>query len=144
MKTTLIFLMLILNSIFTFSQHFGDTIVSNNPSKTKVKVYYFHITERCHTCYSIEANVRKTLLENFKTELNNGTIDLYILNSDKIENLTLVKKYEAYGSTLAITVYDNSKELQTEDLSNWAFQKASKPDDFVKELKVKLTDIIKK
>lgn len=145
MKTIiLIFSVLFFNSILTYSQNVGDTLVSNNPAITKVKVFYFHITDRCHTCTSIEENVRKTLLGNFKNELDSGIIDLQILNCEKIENLALVKKYEAYGSTLAITKFENGKESGTEDLSNWAFQKVAKPDIFISELKLKINEIIKK
>lgn len=145
MKTiTLIFSILFFNSVITLCQNVGDTVVSNNSALKKVKVFYFHITDRCHTCTSIEENVRKTLLGNFKNELDNGTIDLQILNCEKIENLSLVKKYNAYGSTLAITIFDNGKEIGTEDLSNWAFQKVTKPDVFISELKLKINEIIKK
>lgn len=120
-----------------------DTIISNNPKNLKLKVLYFHITNRCNTCRSIEANVKKTLDENFMNEVETGVIDFYIVNCELKENEELVKKYEAYGATLAITSYQNEKEQKTEDLTNWAFQKAHDQGIFVSELKSKIETIIK-
>lgn len=120
-----------------------DTIISNNPANLKLKVLYFHITNRCNTCRGIEANVRKTLDEQFKNEVDSGIIDLYIMNCELPENQDLVKKYEAYGATLAITSVQHGKEQKTVDLTNWAFQKAHDPEIFVSELKSKIEEYIK-
>ncbi len=119
-----------------------DTIISNNPTNLKLKVLYFHITNRCMTCRGIEANVRKTLDEQFRNEVETGVIDLYIMNCELPENKDLVEKYEAYGATLAITSFQNGKEQKTEDLTNWAFQKAHDPELFVSELKSKINEYI--
>ena len=144
MKTiTLIFLILFFNSLLTFSQNVGDTLVSNNPTITKVKVFYFHITDRCHTCTSIEENLRKTLLGNFKNEIDSGIIDLQILNCEKIENVPLVKKYEAYGSTLALTKIENGAEVKIDDITNFAFSKIHDESVFISELKLKIQELLK-
>ncbi len=120
-----------------------DTIIANNPANLKLKVLYFHITNRCNTCRSIEANVRKTLDDFFLNEVQTGVIDLYVMNCELKENEALVKKYDAYGATLALTSYSNSKEQRTEDLTNWAFQKAHSPELFVSELKSKIEEYLK-
>lgn len=125
------------------AQTIGDTIISNNNKNLELKVFYFHITDRCNTCHSIEINIRKVLFENYQEEINKGIIDVYILNCELPENKNLVKKYEAYGSTTALTVFENGKEKYTEDLSSWAFQKVHKPEVFAKELKEKINLIIK-
>jgi hypothetical protein len=130
-------------SITAFSQTVGDTIIANNSSKLKVKVLYFHITNRCNTCMSIEINVRKTIFENFKTQLDNGEVDLYIVNCELPANKVLSEKYNAYGATFAITTYKDGIELTTEDLSNWAFKKAAKQEVFVSELKDKINELLK-
>jgi hypothetical protein len=129
-------------SFNAISQNVGDTIISNNPNNLKLKIFYFHITNRCNTCYSIEENVRKTLDTYFKQKIEDGIIDLYIMNCELPENKTLVKKYDAYGSTLAITNYINGKETKSEDMTNWAFQKIHNPNIFVNELKEKIEHLI--
>jgi len=141
-KITILFIGLIL-SFSSFSQTVGDTVIANNAANLKVKVLYFHITDRCNTCRSIEVNVRKTILENFKTQLDSGIVNLYILNSELPANKVIAEKYYAYGSTFAITTYKDGKELTTEDLSNWAFKKAPKQEVFVSELKDKINELLK-
>ena len=142
MKSINIILFLLIFSIQGFAQQSNDTVISNNTKNLKVKVLYFHITNRCHTCFSIEAAVRKMINENFKNELNNGTIDLYILNCELPENKTISEKYEAYGATLAVTKMDGGKE-KTEDLTNFAFAKIHDENVLISELKSKISELLK-
>lgn len=134
-KSIFILLILFLYNSASFSQTVGDTIISNNPQNLKLKVYYFHITDRCSSCYDIEKNVRATIFSHFTKELKKGVIDLHILNCELPENQKLVKKYTAYGSTFAITKFTDGKELTTEDLSAWAFKKSGNKKVFIKELR---------
>lgn len=124
------------------AQTIGDTIISNNEQNLKLKIYYFHVTERCHSCFAIEKNIKKVLFENYLDEINKGIIDLYVLNCELPENKDLVEKFSAYGSTTAISIYEYGKEIGIEDLSNWAFKKVYKPEVFQKELKEKIDSII--
>ena len=136
-------------ALFLTLQSFGqmqednDTIIANNPPNLKLKVFYFHITNRCNTCRSIESNVRATLKENFGYELENGVIDLYVLNCELPENQMLVEKYEAYGATLVITSFLNGTEQETEDLTAWAFKRVYDPGVFKEELTEKINVYIK-
>ena len=143
MKKLLFILALALASLSGTAQKIGDTTITNNASKLRLKVFYFHITNRCNTCTSIEITLRKTLFENFKNEIDSGVIDVYILNCELPENKDLVKKYDAYGATMAVTAYDGPRELKTEDLTNFAFQKVHKPEVFISELKEKIQKYIK-
>lgn len=121
----------------------NDTVISNNPQNLKLKVLYFHLTNRCNTCRSIEKYVRETIDSNFTEQIKNGVVDLYILNCELPENAALAQKYDAYGATLAITAYSLGKEGKTEDLSNWAFQKVYSSEIFKRELIEKINDKIK-
>ena len=142
MKTITSILFAIILSFQCHAQVSADTVIANNPKNLKVKVLYFHITNRCHTCFSIEAAVRKTMNENFKAELDSGIIDLYIVNCELPENKTISKKYDAYGATLAITKITGYKE-KTEDLTNFAFSKIHDEAIFVSELKLKIQELLK-
>ncbi len=142
-RSTIIILLFSLLSVFAYGQETGDTIISKNQSKLKVRVLYFHITNRCNTCYSIEKNLRTTMFGNFKSQIDSGLVDLYIINCELPDYQILVKKYEAYGATLAITTYNNGTELKSEDYSNWAFQKVHNPDVFSSELKDKIVELLK-
>ena len=123
-------------TMYSYSQMTGDTIISNNTSKLKLKVLYFHITNRCNTCRSIEAAVRKTINDYFKIELDSGVIDLYVLNCELPENKVISEKYNAYGATLAVTKMDGTKG-KTEDLTDFAFSKIHEEIVFISELKLK-------
>ena len=120
----------------------GQDVTKPN-SKTKLLVYYFHITNRCNTCKSIEAAVKKTLDTNFKDELANGTIIFQSFNVDLPENKKLVDKYQAYGATLAVTPIVKGKEAGIDDLTNFAFSKIHEEETFCNELKDKINSDIK-
>lgn len=143
MKKIILLMAAFLLAFQGFAQKDNDTIIANNPANLKLKVLYFHITNRCNTCRSIEANVRKTLDDHFKNQVETGVIDLYVLNCELPENKELVKKYDAYGATLAVTTVLNGKELKSEDLTTWAFQKAHSPEEFIAELKTKIEEYLK-
>ena len=127
--------------LFIVSTSFSPLIQLN--SKTKLIVYYFHLTNRCHTCTSIETTTVNILNEKFKTELDNEIIVFKSINVDDKANEVLCKKYEAYGSTLALTKMKDGKELKTEDLTNMAFSKINKPDLFSSELIGKINEMLK-
>jgi hypothetical protein len=110
---------------------------------TKLLVYYFHITNRCHTCISIEATTKKVLEETYQKKLDDGTIIFKTFNVDLPENKDIVKKYEAYGATLALTKIENGKEVGTEDITSMAFSKINNEDLFKSELKSKIDDQLK-
>ena len=141
-QIVVIFLGLVL-SLQACAQKDTDTVIANNPAKLKLKVLYFHITNRCNTCRSIEANVRKTIDSCFIKELATGVIDLYVMNCELPENKDMVAKYEAYGATLAFSAYISGAEQKPEDLTNWAFQKVHTPAVFISELKAKIEEQIK-
>ena len=119
------------------------TTEKNINSKLKLQIYYFHLTNRCHTCTSIEAELRKVLDSLFTKDLNTDVLRFAALNCEAKENEALAKKYDAYGATLAFTIYKDDKEIKKVDLSNWAFSKVNKPEVFAAELKQKIEEIIR-
>lgn len=111
--------------------------------KPTLEVFYFHVTNRCPTCLSIEANTRKVLETNFAKELKEGKIKFSVLNSDEAKNKTICEKYEAFGATLILVKYANGKEI-TENLTNFAFSYSrNQPDKFMAGLKEKIQNITK-
>ena len=126
---------------FLISPLFSQT---SEPNKnTKAYLYYFHITNRCATCTKIEATTKKILNEQYASQIENGTLIFKSFNVDLPENKNLVKKYEAYGATLALTYIVTGKEAGIEDLTGIAFQKIGNEELFTKELKAKIDEAIK-
>jgi len=142
MKNIIILFLGLFFSFNAYTQISTDTIISNNNKNLKLKVLYFHVTNRCNTCISIEAAVRKTINENFKNELDSGVIDLYIINCELPENKTISEKYEAYGATLALTKINANKE-KTEEITNFAFSKIHNKDAFITGLKSNIEKYLK-
>jgi len=143
MKKILIAVLIILANT-SFAQVKDSITNDKNANDTlKLQVLYFHITNRCHTCISIETELRKTLLENYKGKLDSGMIRFASVNVELPDFLWLANKYETAGASLFLTKYTKSKEGQKEDMTTWAFSKIHSPEDFDKELKEKINEFLK-
>lgn len=135
MKKSLIILVAVLAGFTAFSQN--KTAV-----KPKLDIYYFHATNRCPTCISIEDNTKKVLNNFFKKEVEAGIIKLYIMDCDDAKNKSLVDKYGAYGSTLVLQ--SNVGKLPKEDMTNFAFSYSrNNPNKFMNGLKEKISSFLK-
>lgn len=111
--------------------------------KPLLEVYYFHTTNRCPTCISIEANTKKTLETSFAKELKEGKIKFTVLNSDDDKNKAICEKYEASGATLILVKYLNGKET-SENMTNFAFSYSrNQADKFMAGLKEKINSLLK-
>lgn len=143
MKKIIIIILCIFASSQIFAQQNGDTIISNNPQNVKLRVLYFHIEHRCNTCTAIESTIRKALFENFQSEIDNGIIELSIINCELPENADIAKKYDAYGATLSISPFVNGQEKKIEDITGWAFKTIGKPDLFISQLKEKINTYLR-
>jgi hypothetical protein len=110
--------------------------------KPLLEVYYFHATNRCPTCLSIEDNTKKTLEAYFAKEIKDGKIKLTILNADESKNKTICEKYEVAGSTLLLVKTANGKETK-DDMTNFAFSYSrNQPEKFMAGLKEKIQKLI--
>jgi len=119
------------NNTNTDSSKFGNS---------KLIVLYFHATNRCPTCISVEQNVKTVLDSIYKTQLENKEIYFESLNFEEKQNQELVKKYQIAMSTLLIIKKDNQNE-QLSDLTNIAFSfSRNEPQTF----KTIVADTIKK
>jgi thioredoxin-related protein len=99
-----------------------NTVIDEN---LKLQVIYFHATNRCATCNSIEANVKTVLESNFRNELENGIIQLRVLNVDEAANKSLAEKYMAFGASLHLVEMEDGKEINN-DLTQLAFMNTMK------------------
>lgn len=112
------------------------------PNKDHIAVYDFHTEHRCETCLAIEAATKEALNKNFKNQMGDGTITFTLINADAEENQEVAEEYGAFGTTLAITIFQGEKK-EIIDITNWAFD-AVHGDDFESELTDKLKDALAK
>lgn len=110
-------------------------------TQPKVIIYYFHATDRCHTCKEIEAKTKMVMTQNFRDEIINGTVKFEEYCFEAPKNKDLVDKYFAYGSTLMI-VYPENEEKNI-DFTESAFQYVvNKPEKFKEELAKEIDKLI--
>ncbi len=114
-----------------------------NTSINRIEVIGFHSTHRCMTCNAIEANTKYTLSTYFADELKSGKITSNYINVDKEENLVIAEKYEASGTSLFLNVVVNGVET-TINLTEFAFSKGRKKEEFARGLKYKIEKQLEK
>lgn len=116
MKKTSVLLLTILIAAIGFCQ---DEKVKSN--KTQVDVYYFHRTDRCATCLSIEENTKSTLNEYFANEMKEGTINFYSICYEGDTDIDIIEKFKAEDPALYLNKVKKGKETN-KDLTDFAFE----------------------
>jgi hypothetical protein len=94
----------------------GIRAVSAESSSHKVVAYYFHTNTRCDTCRKIEAYSREAILEGFKTELQNGTLELRVINYEDPENRHYIKDYKLVSKSLILVKMVDGKQTEWTNL----------------------------
>ena len=125
-KTSLLFIAILLSAC-AFTQ---ETVV--NSKKNHIDVYYFHRTDRCATCLSIEENTKATLNEFYAEELKNGTINFYSICYEEDLNKEMIEKYKVDAPALYLTKVKKGKETE-KDLTDFAFDNSLHNADKFKE-----------
>jgi len=141
-------LILLSLSVFLFSCNENEPTKENvtEPSiqQNRVQVIDFHTTHRCETCLTIEKKTMETINDHFKNEFDNGEITFQSINVDEKENEAIAEEYEAYGTSLFITVVKDGKSEKI-DLTDFAFTNAMAEDDSFKAgLTEQLNDALNK
>jgi hypothetical protein len=154
MKINVFLLVIILSGLFyscnQSSQNQNTNIdsiktVKVEPQTTnlKLQIYYFHATNRCPTCNSIETNVKQVLETNYKAELEKGLINFKVMCVDDASNKALAEKYQAAGAALHLIKIENGVEKDN-DLTEYAFSYSrNQPEVFLKGMKDTITYFIR-
>jgi len=93
-----------------------------------VQVIDFHSTHRCMTCNAIEEKTRLTLEQQFKDELEAGTVVFKTVNVDEEANYKLAREFEASGTALFVQAILPDGSKQKTNLTQTAFMKARATD----------------
>lgn len=112
------------------------------PSVSKngdVEVYYFHMTSRCVTCKTIEAEARKNIDMLYSDQVKTGKINFTALNLDEATGKAMGDKLGVNSQTLLIVKGD-----QKINITNEGFLYAvSKPQQFTEVMKSKIDPLLK-
>jgi len=104
-----------------------------------VEVYYFHMTTRCVTCKTVEAEARKNIEMLYADQFKSGKISFTALNLDESTGKSMGEKLGVNSQTLLIVKCD-----QKVNLTNEGFLYAvSQPLKFAEVMKSKIDPLIK-
>lgn len=90
-------------------------IVTSNKPKDYVVVYYFHGDYRCQTCITIESYIKEAVEQYYATEVEEGSVQLKVINFDKKKNKAFIDKYKLFNQAMIVSRYANDKEVEWKD-----------------------------
>src|SRR5664280_2256327 len=104
-----------------------------------VEVYYFHMTTRCVTCRTVEAEARKNIEMLYAGQVKAGKISFTALNLEEATGKSMGEKLGVNSQTLLIVKGD-----QKINITNEGFLYAvSQPQKFTEVMKSKIDPLIK-
>lgn len=130
-KIILLFILIAFQANLTFGQ------------QNKLKIYHFHVKERCPMDERIEQMTITVLDSLYSKELKSGKIIRKSVNFDLKRNARLAARYKI--TTISMIFSINAKGVETViDLTDWAFKYAFNDPVFKKELIEKINDALVK
>ncbi len=132
------FLLLIFSGMSCIAQPEKQQNVTAN-SGNDVEVYYFHMTTRCVTCKTVEAEARKNVEVFYADQVKSGKISFVALNIEEPTGKSIGEKLGVNSQTLLIVKGD-----QKINITNEGFLYAvSQPAKFAEVMKSKIDPLIK-
>jgi hypothetical protein len=132
------FVTLIFSGISCSAQTEKKQAASSN-SGNDVEVYYFHMTSRCVTCKTVEAEARKNIDLLYPNQVKTGKISFTALNIQETTGKAIGDKLGVNSQTLLIVKGD-----QKINITNEGFLYAvSKPEKFKEIIKDKIDPLMK-
>lgn len=104
-----------------------------------VEIFYFHMTARCVTCKTVEAEARKDIETLYPDQLKAGEISFISLNLEEAKGKAVSDKLGVSGQTLLIVKGDKRINITNEGF----LYAVSKPDKFREIIKVKVDPLLK-
>jgi hypothetical protein len=131
-------LMLLFSGVSCTARTEKKQTVSVN-SGNDVEVYYFHMTVRCVTCNTIEAEARRNIEMLYPEQFKSGKISFTALNIEEPAGKAAGERLGVNSQTLLIVMGD-----QKINITNEGFLYAvSKPDKFKEIIKEKVDPLMK-
>jgi hypothetical protein len=86
-------------------------------SSPVVQAYYFHSTQRCVTCRSIESNTEAALKASFADKLASGALAWSAVNIDLPENAHFVQEFQLSMSSVVLAEVQDGAVTRWENLA---------------------------
>ena len=104
-----------------------------------IEVYYFHMTTRCVTCKTVEAEARKNVKMLYSDQVKTGKISFTALNLEEATGKSIGEKLGVNSQSLLIVKGD-----QKINITNEGFLYAvSQPQKFTEVMKSKIDPLMK-
>jgi len=105
-----------------------------------VEVYYFHMTVRCVTCKTVEAEARKNVEMLYAEKVKEGKISFTALNLEEATGKSMGEKLGVNSQTLLIVRGDKKINITNEGF----LYAVSQPQKFAEVMKSKIDPLINK
>ena len=98
----------------------GDTgqaqTTTDREQPLKLMAYYFHRTQRCKTCKTIEAYSEEILKEAFPEALKTGRLEWHAVNVEEPANEHFVEQYELTSGALVLVAMEDGEQRDWNNL----------------------------
>lgn len=84
--------------------------------RDKLVAYYFHRTQRCRTCLTIEAYAEEALRDGFADAFESGELEWQAVNVEEPQNERFVEEYGLTASALVMIFLENGEQTQWKNL----------------------------
>jgi hypothetical protein len=108
-------------------------------SGNDVEVYYFHMTTRCVTCKTIEAEARKNIEMLYPEQVKTGKISFTVLNVEESPGKDIGAELGVNSQALLIVKGDQKINITSEGF----LYASSKPDRFKEIIREKVDSLMK-
>jgi len=134
----LISFVLITLSVISCNSQTNQKSVASVAMTGNVEVYYFHMTIRCVTCKTVEAEARKNVEMLYADQVKSGNISFTSLNLEEATGRSMGEKLGVNSQTLLIVSGD-----QKINITNDGFLYAvSQPQKFTEVMKSKIDPLL--
>jgi hypothetical protein len=96
----------------------ADAAVGSGKTGDKVIVYCFHRTDRCPACIKLEGYTKKVLHGAFAEQLEDGSVELRVVDYEQPKNEHFRDEFALFGATLVLVRVQAGKTVGFENLIN--------------------------
>jgi len=110
----------------------GQVAAAEAVSEDKIEAYYFHLTSRCVTCKTIEAQAKENLETLYPEQVNEGIITFTSINIEEEDGKAIADKLGVSGQALLLVKGEQKINLTNEGFM-YAVAKPEKLKEIIKE-----------
>jgi hypothetical protein len=105
----------------------------------EIDVYYFHMTTRCTTCKTVEAEARKNIEMLYADKVKSGKISFTALNLEEASGKSIGERLGVNSQTLLIVKGDTKINITNEGF----LYAVSQPQKFTEVMRSKIDPLLK-